>query len=189
MVCPTLVGRPARYATCPSALDSRQPAPHPTREHVRLAIDLPSVRPPRHLLRATALAATLAWVGPTATACSHPRPVTTPAAGSATADTAQSARDVVGPVEVRIENRGTFEVVVYAVRGSIRRRLATVSPVSTAVAVVPSTFTDDRGGVQFYARPLAGNSSFTSDNVYPRTGDRLVLTLQSRIIESTLVVQ
>lgn len=137
------------------------------------------------------LAAAVAW-SVSASECSRGRPATTPTAGGTTADSARAARDareVVGPIEVVIENRGTYEVAVYAVRGSIRRRLANVSPVSQVTAVLPTTFTDDRGGVAFYARPLAGNSSFTSNQVYPQAGERLVLTLQSRIIESTLSVR
>jgi hypothetical protein len=122
-----------------------------------------------------------------AAGCSHHQPAVGARPGAA-ADSA-ARREAVGPVPVEIDNRGTSEVVVYVVRGSIRQRLAEASPVSRTTAVVPASFTDDRGGVVLFARPIAGSTTFTTERVYPQAGDRLVLILQPLLVESTLVVR
>lgn len=140
-------------------------------------------------LRHRAVFALLACSASAAAACAHAGSRSAPPSTTAAGDSAASVRAAVAPVAVEIENRSSLDAIVYAVRGSIRQRLGTVPPVSRITAVIPASFIDDRGGVALYAYHLAGNTSFTSDRVVPQPGDRLVLTLQTRLSSSTLSIQ
>lgn len=76
--------------------------------------------------------------------------------------------------------------MVYVVRGSTRQRIGSIPPVSNATLIIPASYTDDRAGFSLAAYHLAGNGAYTSDRVVPQPGDRLVLTLQTRLAASTL---
>lgn len=123
------------------------------------------------------------------TACAHARPGGATPPATAAGDSAKALTAAVGPIPVEIDNRSSLDAVVYAVRGSIRQRLGTVAAVSRLSAVLPSSLTDDRGGVAFQAHHLAGNRSFTTDRIVPQPGERLVLTLQTRLDQSTVEVR
>ena len=141
----------------------------PTHEHVR--------RPGQLARRAVVVMAAAAG-------CAHARPVHAPAAASA--DSSTVAR--VGPIPVSVENRSTRDVVVYAVRGSIRRRLGSVPGLSRASLTVPDTFTADLGGFTLVATAVASRESYTSESVSPQASIRLVLTLEPRLASSALAV-
>lgn len=79
-------------------------------------------------------------------------------------------------------------MVVYAVRGSIRRRLGSVPGLGRASLTVPDTFTADLGGFTLVATAIASRESYTSDSVLPQARIRLVLTLEPRLASSALAV-
>lgn len=87
-----------------------------------------------------------------------------------------------------VDNRGTRDIVVYAVRGTIRRRLGSVPGLSRASLTVPDTFTSDLGGFALLAVAIASRESYTSDQVAPQPGLRLLLTLEPQLATSALAV-
>lgn len=121
-----------------------------------------------------------------AAGCAHSRPAGAPVSTPGAADSATAAR--VGPIPVSVENRSTRDVVVYAVRGSIRRRLGSVPGLSRASLTVPDTFTGDRGGFTLVATAISSRESYVSDAVLPQASIRLVLTLEPRLASSALAV-
>lgn len=117
------------------------------------------------------------------------RPTSTPIPVSDSTAHAASAASEIGPIPVDVENRSSYDVIIYAVRGSLRRRIGSIAGVSHTTLTVPATFTVDRGVFAIAAVRLAGNESFVSDQISPQQGMRLVLTLQSRLVNSALAVQ
>jgi len=107
---------------------------------------------------------------------------TQPAAGS---DQAQAPlRDV----PLRVENNSRSDVVIYVLRGSVRTRLGTVTPVTSQTFAISGAIIGDQGGISLLADPVAGGRSLVSQNVYVRPGQRLVWTLESRLDRSLLAV-
>lgn len=122
----------------------------------------------------------------TAASCAHSGAGSAPAPPQARADSTAAVR--VGPIPVAVENRSTRDVVIYAVRGTLRRRLGSVPGLSRAALTVPDTFTSDFGGFSLAATAIASGESYTSDPVAPQPGLRLVLTLEVRLASSALAV-
>lgn len=117
--------------------------------------------------------------------CARPRRPPVPTVHSAVPDL--TAR--VGSIPVDVDNRSSFDVLVYAVQGSTRRRLGSVAGVSRTTMTVPAGFTSGGGTFAIAAVRLAGTESFLSEQISPLPGIRLVLTLQSRLVNSALAVQ
>ncbi len=122
-------------------------------------------------------------------ACAHRQTRARPTLPSATGDSAATNRETVGRIVVRIENRSSFDVTIYAVRGSLRQRIGSVAGVSRTSVTVPATFTSDLGAFSIAVTRIAGNETFVSDPVTPQPGIRLLLTIQSRIVNSALSVE
>lgn len=112
---------------------------------------------------------------------------TRPATGAAGAT--PSARAGVGAIPVAVDNRGTADVAVYAVRGGLRRRLGTVPGTSRASLTVPDTFTSDLGPFMLRVEQVGGSANYTSDAVTGQPGIRLVLTIQPRLTASSLTIE
>ncbi len=124
-----------------------------------------------------------------AAACAHGGPAgpARPATIAATDSNATGApRD---RVVLQVENRSGFDVIIYAVRGTLRLRIGSVAAVSRATIKIPDTFTSDLGGLAVAAVRLAGSESYLSESVVPHAGERLVLTVQPRVVDSSLSVQ
>jgi hypothetical protein len=96
---------------------------------------------------------------------------------------------VIGPIPLRVVNRSTSEVVVYAVRGSYRQRLGIASGLSTANLVVPASVTADRGTFVLAANQIGGSSRYVSDPVAPQRDIQLVLALAPRLEASSVSVE
>jgi hypothetical protein len=95
----------------------------------------------------------------------------------------------VGPVQVSVDNQSQFNVTVYAVRATLRQRVGEAAPSSRSTLAVPASFTDDRGGFSLQVRVVGGSAQYVSDSFTPQHGDRLLLTVQSRIVNSTVVLR
>ena len=132
----------------------------------------------------------LAWSLASVAACAHTG-TATPSHGNAVGAVADSSAQpaALGPVVLQVDNRSTYDVIIYAVRGTLRRRIGSVAGVSQTTIKIPDTFTSDRGGVAIAAVRLAGNETYLSDSVVPQGGERLVLTVQPRVVDSALSVR
>jgi hypothetical protein len=95
----------------------------------------------------------------------------------------------VGPISAGVENLSQYNVTIYVVRGSLRRRVGEVAPLSKAEMQVPDMFTNDHGGFNLQVQVVGGPARYVSDTVAPQRGERLVLTVQNRIVNSSLMVQ
>ena len=104
---------------------------------------------------------------------------------AASSDEAQTARR---DVPLRVENNSRSDVVIYVLRGSVRTRLGTVTPVTSQTFAISGAIIGDQGGISLLADPVAGGRSLVSQNVYVRPGQRLVWTLESRLDRSLLAV-
>ena len=124
----------------------------------------------------------LAWIG----CARRVRAGGDPAGGPGTA---VATGETVGPdVPLRVENNSRSDIVVYVLRGSVRTRLGTVTPVTSQTFAISGAIISDQGGISLLADPVAGGRSLKSENVYVRPGQRLVWTLESRLDRSMLAV-
>lgn len=154
--------------------------PHPP------AVTRPTLRARRAAVRASTLGvALLAVLVAVLAGCArrrHPE-----AAGTAAARDA--ALEPVGPIAVLVENRGVVDVVVYAVRGSVRQRLGNVPGTTRMALQVPAAFTLERMPFALFVAQLAGSETYASESVAPMPGMQLQLTVQPRLVTSSLIVQ
>jgi hypothetical protein len=118
-------------------------------------------------------------------------------AGEAPRATARAAQDSVDsaprpeparPVPLRIENRHRSDIVVYALRGSVRTRLGTVTAQTSANLTIPATFVGDAGGLSLIADPVGGRNSARSPQFTVRTGSRVIWTVDANAGLSSLGV-
>jgi hypothetical protein len=102
------------------------------------------------------------------------------------ADSTRAARPA--PVPLRVDNRYRADVVIYALRGTARVRLGTVTSAATGSLVIPATFVNDPGGLVLVADPVGGRTSLQSERFIVRTGQRVEWSLESSFARSSLGV-
>lgn len=88
---------------------------------------------------------------------------------------------------VTIQNNNWLDVVVYVVRNGIRQRLGTVSGLGTETLRLPSNVSPD-GTVSFLLDPIGSTATHTMYPVYAGPGQRIEITVGSRLSLSTLAV-
>jgi hypothetical protein len=118
-----------------------------------------------------------------AAACAGRR---TKTAGSPSGD----ARPVAyGPVTVVAENRGTYEAVVYAVRGTFRQRVGNVPSLSTVQLQVPSSFTREPAPFALLVTRIGGSDRYTTDTFIGQADLQVRLILAPRLTASSYALQ
>ncbi len=133
--------------------------------------------------------ALLAWTTVVLCGCAHPRAGDTNSGARAVVDTTTAHAVALGPIVVDVENLSSYDVIVYALRGSLRQRIGSVAGISRTTVTVPATFTSDLGAFSISAVRLAGNESYISDPIGPQPGIRLRLVIQARIVNSALSIE
>jgi len=113
-------------------------------------------------------------------ACTHHRPPTTDATASDSAS--------VAPVWLTVQNHHRANVVLYAVRGTLRQRLGTVTAAATQRFALPPNTVADAGGFVLVGEPLGGDAPARTEVLHVFPGQRVVWTLESRLAQSTVAV-
>jgi hypothetical protein len=94
-----------------------------------------------------------------------------------------------GPVTVVAENRGTYEAVVYAVRGSFRQRVGSVPSLTTVRLPVPVSFTREPGPFSLLVVQIGGSARYATDSFVGQPDLLVRLTLAPRLTASTFALQ
>lgn len=110
--------------------------------------------------------AALALMSAGAAACGRKQVETTPGA-VAGADSSS----------IVIENRGLYDMTIYVLEGSARRRLGTATAMSTTRLPIPRNVVGTGRELQFLADPFAGRGNSVSERIYVRPGDQVSLTI------------
>ncbi len=136
-------------------------------------------------LRATALAMALATA---ALACA--RPVRIPAAGDSAAAPAESRTPARAPdVDVVVENHNSSDVTVTLQGAGGRRvRLGNVSGSTTRTLRFAAELAAASQPLVLLAHPIGARETFTSERFTVQPGQQVVLTLGSRIGQSSVSV-
>lgn len=85
-----------------------------------------------------------------------------------------------GAATVEVRNQSWSDMRIYAVSGSQRTRLGTVTATSSAVLRIPSHVVAGGRDVSFLADALAGGAA-TSFNIFVRPGDQVGITIPSTV--------
>ena len=76
-----------------------------------------------------------------------------------------------------VENRGLYDMTIYVIEGSTRRRLGNATAVSTTRLPIPRNVVGTGRELQFLADPFAGRGNSVSERIYVRPGDQVSLTI------------
>jgi hypothetical protein len=113
----------------------------------------------------TLIVAALAMLSVGAAACSRKQVDNTP--GAVVADSSS----------IVVENRGLYDMTIYVIEGSTRRRLGNATAVSTTRLPIPRNVVGTGRELQFLADPFAGRGNSVSERIYVRPGDQVSLTI------------
>lgn len=89
----------------------------------------------------------------------------------------RTTREADGPTSLRVENRTTLDMTIYALRGSERIRLGTVTALQTAVLPIPSQVIFGTTRLRFLADPIGSNRTPVSDEISVTPGDEVTWVL------------
>ena len=93
-------------------------------------------------------------------------------------------------VALVVENRNSSDVVVTVVgAGGRRLRVGTVSGSSTRQLAFPATLSAASQPVAFVAHPVGARDSYTSERLTVQSGQQVVLTVGSRLSQSSVRLQ
>jgi hypothetical protein len=80
------------------------------------------------------------------------------------------------PVEVTVNNSNYLDVDVFAVRGTSRARIGSVTGLSSATLLVPVHLAAD-GNVQLLVDPIGSNATYLTDRIAVSPGQQIELTV------------
>jgi hypothetical protein len=78
---------------------------------------------------------------------------------------------------VEVENQGFSDMVIYALDGSQRVRLGTVTGNSTRTFPIPRHLVGGGGTIRFLADPIGGNRAPVSEEMVVQPGDNVGITI------------
>jgi hypothetical protein len=80
------------------------------------------------------------------------------------------------PVELTVDNTNYLDVDVFAVRGTSRSRIGSVTGLSAATFSVPAHFAAD-GNLQLLVDPIGSNATYLTDKIAVSPGQHIELTV------------
>lgn len=115
------------------------------------------------------------------------------AACATTGTTAGSGRDLFAGSDepetmVRVENRNWSDVDVFAVYGGIRRRLGTVTSMTSARFRIPSDLLAAGRDLQLLADPIGSSEAYLTPAVQVYSGQEVSFTVQNHMSLSSIAV-
>ena len=90
-------------------------------------------------------------------------------------------------VAVTVKNTNWMDMDVFAVRGTTRARVGSVTGLTTATFRVPANFAPD-GILQFMVDPIGSDATYVTDKIVVSPGQRVELTIGSVLRMSTFAV-
>ena len=116
--------------------------------------------------------------------------VTVPAAVAQTAseETSETPAAVSQRTTVRVVNNNWQDIRVYAVRGIYRRRLGTVTSLSSSVFTLPPTFLVQSEELRLMADPIGRRGTFVSEVLVVNPGDVVEWRLWNNIELSNIFI-
>lgn len=90
-------------------------------------------------------------------------------------------------VAVTVKNTNWMDMDVFAVRGTTRARVGSVTGLTTATFRVPANFSPD-GVLQFMVDPIGGDAAYVTDKMVVSPGQRVELTIGTVLRMSTFAV-
>ena len=91
------------------------------------------------------------------------------------------------PVELTVNNSNYLDVDVFAVRGTSRGRVGSVTGLSTATFHVPVAYTPD-GNLQLLVDPIGSSSTYMTDKIAVGPGVHVELTVTAVLRMSSYAV-
>lgn len=92
------------------------------------------------------------------------------------------------PVEVEVQNRGTYEVIVYARYGGQSHRLGEVAPLGDGrLSLPPAIPVGVR--VRFQVRTIGPSTGFESQEFFLDAGDVVLIRVQPNIRQTTVSIR
>jgi hypothetical protein len=90
-------------------------------------------------------------------------------------------------VSVTVKNTNWMDMDVFAVRGSTRSRVGSVTGLTTATFRVPANFAPD-GVLQFMVDPIGSDGTYMTERISVSPGQRVELTIGSVLRMTTYAV-
>ena len=84
---------------------------------------------------------------------------------------------------VRVNNRAFIDVDVFALNGSTRARLGSVSASGTGTFRIPAAVVGTGRDLRFMVDPIGSSRQGLSFNIYVRPGERVTLTVPPSIVQ------
>lgn len=138
----------------------------------------------RHLRRPFAALAIGLTAAVVVVGCASHRRAPSPPIASAFGDTASSLDSLV----LEIENHNWSDIVVFALHDGRSSRLAQVTAGrSLSVPLLPRHL-GPMGTLRLSVHPIGGSSDYTSESLSLRTGNTIRLTVESRVVHSSVAV-
>jgi len=91
------------------------------------------------------------------------------------------------PMVVIVNNSNYLDVDVFAVRGTSRARVGSVTGMSSATFRVPTHFTPD-GNLQLLVDPIGSNATYLTDKIAVSPGQHIELTVTAILRMSSYAV-
>ena len=103
-------------------------------------------------------------------------------------DSAAAADSVPRFIDVQIDNHNWSDVVIYVVHGGMRTRLGTAGTAKSTELRFPASYVfADR--VSLLAAPIGSPARFQSERFKAYPGQRVILTIESTLSRSSLMVR
>jgi hypothetical protein len=104
------------------------------------------------------------------------------------ADNAVSRSPADAPATVRVANYNWMDVNVYAVQGTMRQRLGTVTSMSSAVFRLPQRFLVSSENMRLMVDPIGSNEGYMTDGILVRGGQQISFNVQNALQFSSISV-
>lgn len=91
------------------------------------------------------------------------------------------------PVEVTVNNSNYLDVDVFAVRGTSRSRIGSVTGLSSATFLLPVHYAAD-GNLQLLVDPIGSNATYLTDKIAVNPGQHVELTVTAVLRMSSYAV-
>jgi hypothetical protein len=89
---------------------------------------------------------------------------------------------------LEVENNNWATMNVYALRGSSRVRLGTVTSMSRAVFRIPASLLNAAGDVRLMADPIGSSNTHVTPSIQVNPGERIEFTIQNHLATSSVSV-
>ncbi len=110
------------------------------------------------------------------------------AAQTASEETSETPAAVPERTTVRVVNDNWHDMTVYAVRSGYRRRLGTVTSLSSSVFTLPPTFLVQSEELRLIANPIGRRGRFVSEALVISAGDVVEWRLRNNISLSNIFI-